>query len=418
MSGLKARWDGFWFAPATPSNLGFLRALFFGGILFLYVVALRVDYTAWSGVSDAFWFPIHLFRVFPVGVFPEGVLGVLTAVWFISMTFAAVGLWTRWATWIALISGAYLLALPHNFGKIHHADAILAITLGTMAWSRCGDGWSMDALIRRWRNPGAGSVEPSGEYTWPVRLTWTLSCFLFFGAGVSKLRHSGLPWIFSENMQVLLIQHGVPLGQWLAQWAWIPVLLAFSAVAFELAAPLALFSARARAVVIPSLLAMQVGIGLFMNVWFYQFLLIYAFWAPWDRIGRWLAAALGSEPRYVMIYDGDCGLCGRTVAVVRSLNLLGRVEFSNLHTDWPDLQARFPTLDREACLTEMVVVGPGTRESSGFKAYRQLARAMPLGWVVLPFLYLPGAAQIGSVVYRRMADRGRGHGCEVPQVHA
>lgn len=415
---LKARWDGFWFEPVGPANLGFLRVVFYGGILWLYGVWWHVDYSAWGDVSDAFWMPIHLFRVLGLSAASPDVLGMLQGTWLIAVALACIGLWTRPATWVALLTGAYLLALPHNFGKIHHADAIVAITLGTMAFARCGDAWSVDRLLDRWRHPRGAEIPASGEYSWPVKLAWTLVTLLFLGAGVSKLRHSGLAWIFSDNMQILLLRHRAPLGEFVAQWGWIPVTMAFITVLFEVAAPLALFSRRARAVLIPGLFSMQIGIALLMHVTFTQFILLYLFWVPWVAVGRWLARRLGSEPRRIMLFDGDCGLCERTVAVVRGLDLLGRVEPRDLSRDWAAVRALFPDLDRAACLEAMHVVGPGGRISVGFDAYRSLARALPLGWILLPLLHLPGARTVGRAVYRYVSARGRGHGCALPRAHA
>jgi hypothetical protein len=43
--------------------------------------------------------------------------------------------------------------------------------------------------------------------------------------------------------------------------------------------------------------------------------------------------------------------------------------------------------------------------SAGFDAYRSVAWVLPLGWLALPFLYLPGMAAIGRRLYRFVASR-------------
>jgi hypothetical protein len=60
--------------------------------------------------------------------------------------------------------------------------------------------------------------------------------------------------------------------------------MAAGSVLLELSMPLALFSRRARAVLPAMLFLMQLGIGLLMNVWFGQFVLVYVFWVPWERL--------------------------------------------------------------------------------------------------------------------------------------
>jgi hypothetical protein len=66
-------------------------------------------------------------------------------------------------------------------------------------------------------------------------------------------------------------------------------------VLLELSMPLALFSRRARVVLPVLLFLMQLGIGLLMNVWFLQFVLVYMFWVPWERVLR-IARGTGCQP--------------------------------------------------------------------------------------------------------------------------
>ena len=89
-------------------------------------------------------------------------------------------------------------------------------------FSRCGDAWSIDALIRKGRgaNKTQGPAEMSGEYTWPVRMIWAVIVMIYFVAGVSKVRHSGFEWINSDTMHNILIWHSYhmasadPLTAW------------------------------------------------------------------------------------------------------------------------------------------------------------------------------------------------------------
>jgi hypothetical protein len=187
----------------------------------------------------------------------------------------------------------YVLGLPHNFGKVEHSDALVVIILGIMAVSRCGDACSIDRLIWRVRQSGVSLGEReqvSGEYTWPVRAAWVTFALIFFAAGVSKLRHSGLEWIFSDNMAFLLTRAKYnddalsSLGFYLSQYSLLPQLLAAATVALELLYPLALFSRKARWFIVPSVFFMQVGIWVFMGVSFPQFLICNLFWIPWDRV--------------------------------------------------------------------------------------------------------------------------------------
>jgi hypothetical protein len=131
---------------------------------------------------------------------------------------------------------------------------------------------------------------PAGEYTWPVRTVWLLTALVFFAAGVAKLRHGGLEWVFSDNMrETLLGQHYVPwppgpLGLWIADQHALCVALAAGTVAVETLAPLALVSAAARAVIVPALFLFLVCVDSLFGFAFLPFLAMFVFWIPWDRL--------------------------------------------------------------------------------------------------------------------------------------
>lgn len=283
----------FWFEPVEPANLGLCRIIFFGAFFLFY---LPQDFSAWAEVSDVFWMPIWLFERLHLPVLSSGLLAMLQGFWKVALALSCVGLLTRASTVSSFILGAYLLGLPHNFGKISHYDALVVIILGIMALSRCGDDWSVDQLIRRMR-PGSAPVAKrsvSGEYAWPVRAVWLMFALIFFGAGISKIRDSGLEWVASDNLALVLIQsnyrlnEGGPLTSWglnLAQYGWLCRLLAAATVAVEVGYPLALFSRRARWIIIPFVFFMQIAIRLLVGPSFYQFLICNLFWIQWDRVG-------------------------------------------------------------------------------------------------------------------------------------
>src|SRR5215217_5766386 len=292
---LREWWVRFWFEPVEPLNLGLCRILFFGAFFLMYAVWWRADYSAWGEVSKSFWMPISLFEILHLPVLSSSLLVVIQGIWKLSLASSCLGIFTRTSTVSSFVLGIYLLGLPHNFGKIHHNDALVVIVLGIMAVSRCGDACSLDRLLWRVRRRGDSSVErprASGEYTWPVRTVWVMLALIFFAAGVSKLRHSGLEWIFSDNLANLLIRASdthnalIPLGAYASQYSWLPQMVAAGTVALELSYPLALFSRRVRWIIVPGVFFMQVGIRIFMGVFFYEFLICNLFWIPWDRVSK------------------------------------------------------------------------------------------------------------------------------------
>ena len=181
MRWLVARSQGLFFSGTSAAELGFHRILFYGIVLYFN---RQRDVSLWAEVADVFWTPTYFFRILHLPVLPGTLLLALTWIWLGALCLAALGLWTRLNTWVAFVLGFYLVGLPHNFGKVHHGDAIVVIGLAIFAFSRCGDAWSLDTLVRRRHAPGRGAGartprpvdRPRGAASTPGPCTSTGSC--------------------------------------------------------------------------------------------------------------------------------------------------------------------------------------------------------------------------------------------------
>lgn len=289
MSAWLERWRRFWFEPQAPDNLGVCRVVFYG-LLFVYYVPVSFD--GWGAIPRSLYDPVWPFEKLHIPILPDPYLGLLAALWKASLLLACVGFVTRVSTAVAFVLGAYLIAVPYNFGKTDHMTALVVFALGILAVSWCGDAWSVDAFIRR-RFQGKTPAPPGGEYRWPIRMVWLAMAVVFFTAGMAKVIQGGAAWVFSEHFEISLVQRhydpnppDVTLGLWLARHPWLARTVAAGSLLGELLFPLALISRRARRVLPPALLLMQLGIGLVMNVWFWTFMYVYVFWVPFDRIVR------------------------------------------------------------------------------------------------------------------------------------
>jgi hypothetical protein len=86
----------------------------------------------------------------------------------------------------------------------------------------------------------------------------------------------------------------VDWGLWIAKHPLLFKTAAAGSILAELLLFLALFSRRLRRVLPWALLAMQVGIGLLMRVWFTPYMYVYLFWVPWDKVfGKLTAGRVG-----------------------------------------------------------------------------------------------------------------------------
>lgn len=277
-----SRWDRFWFAPAPPTNLGASRVAFFGALL---VWAWARDFSNSPLESSPRWSPIPFFFFHPPLV-SIGALNALQVAWVLALLLSAVGLFTRPATAFAFALTAYLTWVPLNFGHVGHGTQLLVLITGVMALSRAGDAVSLDARLRR-----RAAAEPSGEYTWPVKLVCVLVSAVYFAAAVSKLRHSGLTWVTSDYLARLLLhlrelmKPELPsVAVWVAHHEWLAHLLAAGTLAVEACYPLALLSPRLRLPLVASAIAMHVAIELLLGISFRTFIFCSVFWVPWDRL--------------------------------------------------------------------------------------------------------------------------------------
>jgi hypothetical protein len=291
---LRGRWHAWWFAPSSPLDLGVGRAVFFGILACLYLPA---DFRGWADVAPVFWQPTWSFAVLRLPVLTAAELGVVQALWKLALVGACLGLATRASIVAALVLGFYLLGLPHCFGKIHHYDAFLIFVFAILAVARSGDAFALDRVLwRRRRGDAPAPVPPSGEYTWPIRAIWVVLALVFFSAGVSKLRTSGLAWVVSDSMAIFLVQHqyhvgnAIPLtalGLVLARQAWLCRCLAAATLVCEVGYPVALVSRPVRALVLPGTLLMQVGIRVLLGPTFLDMMACNVFWVPWGRVLGW-----------------------------------------------------------------------------------------------------------------------------------
>jgi predicted DCC family thiol-disulfide oxidoreductase YuxK len=252
----------------------------------------------------------------------------------------------------------------------------------------------------------------------------TTACVLD-AAGLAKVRNGGIEWVMSDTMSITLMRAAYHVsdadpishfGLWIAAHPWLSRSLAALSLAVELAFPVAVVSRRARRLLAPGAFLMLVGIRILMGPTLGGFLVANVFWVPWGAVGARLNAWVRPKRHVTVLYDGACGLCSSVIRVIRRLDLFGAVRALDVAADWSAIEGQFPSLNRTACLTDMHVVVNGDTVAVGFEGYRELAKVLPLGWVLLPMLYLPGVPAIGRRLYRHLADHRGGSSCMVPPV--
>jgi predicted DCC family thiol-disulfide oxidoreductase YuxK len=107
----------------------------------------------------------------------------------------------------------------------------------------------------------------------------------------------------------------------------------------------------------------------------------------------------------VVLYDGQCAFCRKSVDILRRLDWRKRLTFQDARdrSAWPESPV---PLSEERLMEEMHLVTPRRdRVYHGFKVFRWIAWRLPVFWLIAPFLYIPGVPALGQKVYLWIAKR-------------
>jgi predicted DCC family thiol-disulfide oxidoreductase YuxK len=110
-----------------------------------------------------------------------------------------------------------------------------------------------------------------------------------------------------------------------------------------------------------------------------------------------------AKGKAVVLYDGQCPFCQRSVRSLKRLDWLHKLHFQDCR-DTANLPPSEVPLDPARMLEEMHVVTPDRkRVYAGYRAVRWIAWRIP---VLLPFawmMYIPGVPWLGTRAYRWIA---------------
>lgn len=265
------RLDGWIFAPEDARRLAALRIGLCG------VLALRlalVDDGSVTGPLEPFrpHFYMELFSRMPSYDAAEA----LRAVGIAAAVAAAAGLAFRATLPLALACSLVLNGMLNSAGRVIVGDALLTLCLLVLvaAGPAAAEAWTLRGGARGLRGP---------RYGWPVRTAAVAVALAYFFAGVQKWRYSGLSWITSDNLRLILYAssdaqpHPNGLALAVAAHPLLAHLLAAGALGLETCFPLVLLVPSARWLFLAGALAMHLGIRLAMGL---------------DYSAQWLTAAI------------------------------------------------------------------------------------------------------------------------------
>jgi hypothetical protein len=328
---LASRRVGRWIEPATPGTLGAIRA-WIAMILLASVVWEDLPSSAFlpRGMleTDPHWL-VGILRGLPVGfdalmASPAGLAGFEGATALL-LVLAAAGLGTRWTVPAAALAYLVFASILRSYAWSYHTGVVPLYALLLLAFTPCGDGWSLDGWLRRRRGlPVAPAGEPRLRYGVARWLVWAGIAVPYGMAGLSKLRNTGFGWWDGEHMRQMLVATVVEPMHFdfqvtfllLDAPAWAFGALAFTALLGEVTFPLVLVHRAARWALPGIMAGMHLGILLMQNILFPDLIAIQAVFYDWAPLRRRLAAG----------WAGVRARAGRAAAALPRLAAGGEVD--------------------------------------------------------------------------------------------
>jgi predicted DCC family thiol-disulfide oxidoreductase YuxK len=105
--------------------------------------------------------------------------------------------------------------------------------------------------------------------------------------------------------------------------------------------------------------------------------------------------------RDLVLYDGMCRFCRSQIAILKRLDLAGRLDFISLHD--PSVARDFPEIPLENLMREMYLVDRSGSAFGGSQALRVVSRRLPLLWPLALLLHIPFSQPLWNGLYRLVA---------------
>jgi len=419
-------WQYCWFRPISSAGFGLMRLGFgvIGFVTFLlqwsdvmkfYTSAGLLPHNLVDQMVRSAWRFSLLDALSPTLVF------LLYLVLLVALVLITVGLYTR----IALIVGVLLMYSFHEYALItlDGGDTLLRLIGFILMLSPCTQSitvtnlWKRMELVRT-----TGKDQPAHERTmsvWPYRLLLWQMIIMYVASSVEKF--TGSTWREGSAVAITL-HHGdfsrlptaladalagfSPAIGWftiLTQLAWI-LLLFIPILIWIRVLPQASQSVLKRALLLSGVL-IHGAIFLLMDVGTFSLTVFVAYLGlllseDFSAIRKLLNRNFGAST--IVLFDGRCGLCRRSVVVLKSLDWLHRLEFANFR-EKERKEKHAKHISMEVLDASMHIRLSNGEYEKGFFAFRSVSWHLPSLWILMPFLYIPGVPFIGDRIYATIA---------------
>ena len=282
--------------PSSAFALGVVRSIVHGTFL---ISILLTSFSALGLLPVTILRPTGLMKLLPWSFYdqlqtPSGMLILKTALVF-SLLFSTLGFLTSISTKISFLLVLFYQGLLRSFGHFNHDEMIAVYYLAVLAFTPCGDAFSLDGVLRKTRRERA-----SFAFAYPILLLQLLMAWTYFSSALIKLRVAGLKYLSPDNLPVLAIFHSLDnLHDTAFKFAfWLPQVRGFLPFAvglvlvWELMFPLAIFWRRWRWWLLGFGVVFHLSTLFLMNIFFPHQLAMYLVFVDWD----WVRQRIGSVP--------------------------------------------------------------------------------------------------------------------------
>ena len=276
--------------PASAFALGVVRAIVHGTFL---ISVLFTSFSALGSLPATILRPTGLMKLLPWSFYdhlqtPSAML-ILKSAMVLSLLLGALGFLTVVTTKTSFLLVLFYQGLLRSFGHFNHDEMVAVYFLLVLAFTPCGDAFSIDSRLRKAKNE-----RPSFAYAYPILLMQLLLAWTYFSSALIKLRVAGWKYLAADNLPSLAIFHsldnlhdtGFRLAFWLPQVKeYLPFAVGFVLV-WELLFPLAIFWRRLRWWILGVGIIFHFATLFLMNIFFPHHLAMYFVFVNWDRFFR------------------------------------------------------------------------------------------------------------------------------------
>lgn len=279
-------------APTDADALAVNRAAF---CAFVLLQMLLTDFAAFGHLPTTIMRPTGAMQllswpIYDAVITPRGMV-ILKAMLAVSLLAASLGLITSISTKSAALLFLFYEGLVRSFGLFNHDEMIGVYILVVLAFTPCGDGFSLDRMWARVK-----PRRPGFAYGYPILLMRILVAWSYFSSALIKLRVTGFRYFSADNLPVISIWHSLDnlhesqhkLAFWLPNIRGITGAILIVILLWELLFPLAIFSKIARRIILPFGLVFHLSTIFFMNISFPYHMAAYVVFIDWP----WLATRI------------------------------------------------------------------------------------------------------------------------------